>query len=375
MISQIIIGLLLFSFALYLHFLWSILIGLRSESKSANAWSPLVSVVIAARNEESTIAQCIRTVCNQSYPPDKLEVIVVDDHSQDHTIESARSAAPHANGLSLKVLSISDLPGRQGKPAAIAYGIAAARGEIILCTDADCLVPNNWAASMVGCFGPEVAFVAGPVSEIPARSLISQLQSLEFLGLIATGAGLIASGRPIICNGANIAYRRAAFDAVSGFGGNSSSCDDETLMQRMVLRNIGRVVFNFDRTAIVTTATPETVAAFWNQRTRWAAKSGHYEDWRILVRLVALYSFFLMAFAAGVGTLSFHILLFPFLLVLVIKAAAEFAVLDLGAKRFNQPLSVRHFLIAEIFHVPYIVFAGLIGQFRTLRWKNRTLGK
>jgi hypothetical protein len=39
----------------------------------------------------------------------------------------------------------------------------------------------------------------------------------------------------------------------------------------------------------------------------------------------------------------------------------------------RQDVSVRYFLIAELFHVPYIVFAALIGQFSAMRWKNRTL--
>ena len=375
MIPGIIIGLLLLTFVLYLNFLWGILSGLRTGTRSSNVLTPDVSVIVAARNEKSTITECILALGTQTYAPDKLEVIIVDDHSQDHTLENARIAAMQASHLNLTLLSCSDLPGHLGKPAAIAHGIAAAKGEIILCTDADCIVPKDWVASMVSSFGPDVAFVAGPVAEIPSSSWISKLQALEFLGLIATGAGLIASGKPIICNGANIAYRKAAFRSVNGFGESDSSCDDETLMQRMIQRKIGRIVFNFDPAATVTTATPATIADFWTQRTRWAAKSGHYEDPRILLRLVILYCFFLLALIAAVSSLFYPVIIFPLVGVILVKAAAEFTVLNFGARRFLRPLSLWHFLIAELFHVPYIVFAGLIGQLRTVRWKNRTFGQ
>jgi cellulose synthase/poly-beta-1,6-N-acetylglucosamine synthase-like glycosyltransferase len=260
-----------------------------------------------------------------------------------------------------------------GKPAAIAVGIERARGEIILCTDADCIVPNEWIASTMRCFEPPVVFVAGPVSERPTGPFISKIEALEFLSLITAGAGLIGSGNPIICNGANIAFRKSAFYEVNGYGDIRNSCDDETLMQRMVRRNVGKVVFNFDPSATVTTLTPDTVVGFWNQRTRWAAKRGHFEDKKIMARLIAVYGFFLVVFLSTLAALLDPILFIPLVVVLGIKAASELIVMTSGARMFRQRISIRHFLIAELLHVPYIVVAALVGQSGALRWKDRTL--
>ena len=169
------------------------------------------------------------------------------------------------------------------KPLAIAKGITQAAGEIILTTDADCIAPPRWIEIMVNHFEENVAFVAGPVAEQTSRNFFSKLEQLEFLGLITTAAGLIGSGRPIICNGANLAYRKSAFISVGGFGDNGSSNDDESLMNRMVHRNIGKIVFAPESDAVITTRSSNTITSFLRQRIRWANKRGHYEDKSILI--------------------------------------------------------------------------------------------
>jgi hypothetical protein len=253
--------------------------------------------------------------------------------------------------------------------------VSISKGEIILCTDADCAVPKKWIESMVGRFDPSVAFVAGPVLERPSSSILSGLEAVEYLSLTTTAAGLIGYGKPIICSGASIAYRKSAFTSVNGFGDDSSSCDDETLMQRMVLRNAGKVVFNSDPLAVVLTETPPTFFEFWRQRTRWASKKGRYEDGSILRRLLLLYAFFLVLFATATISLVEPGLRLPAIAVLLVKGLAEYFVLSQGARLFRQDLPFGQFLIAELFHVPYITVAGLIGQFSSLRWKDRNLDR
>ena len=372
MAELIIICLLLVFLLYYLAFLWSIRKGLSSLSNPRSVAAPFSSVVIGARNEEKNIKQCLRALIEQSFDSYKFEVIVVDDHSQDNTVQLATRLAGSISTPKITVVSLKD---RSGKPAAIAYGVSISEGEVILCTDADCTVPKGWLESMVGCFEPDVAFVAGPVLERPSGSLNSQLQALEYLSLTTTAAGLIGSDTPIICSGASIAYRKSAFTFVSGYGDYSTSCDDETLMQRMVLRNAGRVVFNSDASSVVSTETPSNLSEFWRQRTRWASKKGRYEDTSILRRLVLLYGFFLVLFAAGTVALVEPILRLPVVAILLFKGIADLVVLSQGARLFRYSLPLGQFLIAELFHVPYITVAGLIGQFRSLRWKDRSLDR
>jgi hypothetical protein len=162
---------------------------------------------------------------------------------------------------------------------------------------------------------------------------------------------------------------------VGGFGDNGSSNDDESLMNKIAERNIGKIAFAPESDAIVSTPSSNTIISFLRQRIRWANKRGHYEDKSILFILVCLYLFFLsFALAAILITLE-HQLLLPVILAFAVKAFVDYFALRSGAHLFLQRVPFFHFVIAELLHVPYIVIASAIGQLSTLQWKGRTIRK
>jgi cellulose synthase/poly-beta-1,6-N-acetylglucosamine synthase-like glycosyltransferase len=289
------------------------------------------------------------------------------------TSSIVRSFSERYSNVHLLSLPAGTERGTGRKPLAIAQGIGQAAGEIIFATDADCIAPPRWIQIMVNHFEDNVVFVAGPVSEQASTNFFSKLERLEFLGLITTAAGLIGSGRPIICNGANLAYRRNAFISVGGFGSAGSFNDDESLMNRMIQRKIGKVVFAPELGAVITTRSSNTMISFLRQRIRWANKRGRYEDTSILVTLIFLYLFFL-SFALTALLIPFdQQLLLPVLLVFGGKVFVDYFVLYSGARLFFQRIPIFHFLIAELLHVPYIVIAAAIGQICSLQWKGRAI--
>jgi cellulose synthase/poly-beta-1,6-N-acetylglucosamine synthase-like glycosyltransferase len=333
----------------------------------------MVTVIIAARNEEKSIGPCLQSLFQQTYPTNQFEIIVVDDGSTDSTASIVKKHAEHNPHVHL--MSLPSGAGRQSgcKPLAITKGVAHATGEIILTTDADCLVPPKWIEIMINHFEEDVVFVAGPIAEQPSSNFFSQMEQLEFLGLITTAAGLIGSGRPIICNGANLAYRKKAFASADGFGNDVSSNDDESLMNRIARRNIGRIVFAPESDAVITTQSSNTITSFLRQRIRWANKRGRYENKSILVTLVSLYLFFL-SFTLTVLLIPFDTyLLLPVMLVFGIKTISDYFILRSGAQLLLQRIQPFHFLIAELLHVPYIVIASAIGQLSAMQWKGRTI--
>ena len=376
MIETIALGLLTIFTMHYLYFFIRIHRGLASlHAASLLTNQPMVTVIIAARNEEKSIAPCLESLFHQTYPADKFEILVVDDGSTDSTASIVKKYSEHYPHLHL-LSSTHGADQHSGcKPIAITNGIAQAVGEIILTTDADCLAPPKWIEIMVNHFGEGVAFVAGPIAEQPSPNFFSQMEQLEFLGLITTAAGLIGSGRPIICNGANLAYRKKAFVLAGGFGNDVSSNDDELLMNRIAHRNIGRIVFAPESDAVITTRSSNTISSFLRQRIRWANKRGRYENKSILVTLVSLYFFFL-SYTLTVLLIPFNTyLLLPVVFVFTIKAISDYFILRYGAHLFLQRVQVFHFLIAELLHVPYIVIASAIGQISAMQWKGRTINR
>lgn len=362
-----ILALLLSLFTLgYAFFLLHVYVGLtRLRSPLARSeHRPFVTVLLAARNEEGTIGRCLGSLRAQTYPPELYEILVIDDGSTDRTGEIATEVAQQASNVRLLRL-------RSGghKPTALAAGIAQARGEVLLATDADCIVPQGWIGSMVKHFNETTDFVAGPVVERPGQGLISELSRIEFLGLMGVAAGLIGSGTPIFCNGANIAYRKEAFTEAGGFGAGHAS-DDEALLQRIHHRNPGSVVFSVDPESVVITDPPETFREFWLQRVRWSSKRRVYDRKSVLAIPVALYCFFLLYLLTAVACIGTSELL-PFLLAAtIVKVVLEITVLHGTARLLRQPILWSRVFLAELGHVPYIVFAALQGQAGMFRWKE-----
>lgn len=100
---------------------------------------PLLSIVVAAKDEEANIAACLRSLLAQDYP--RLELIVVDDRSVDRTAEIVRDFARQDDRL--RLLQIEELPdGWAGKNHAMYRGLAEAKGEWLFMTDADCVFEN-----------------------------------------------------------------------------------------------------------------------------------------------------------------------------------------------------------------------------------------
>ncbi len=352
----------------YVYFITRVRLGLLAlGTRPRSTDDPPVSIVIAARNEERRIAACLESLCRLDYPSGRLDVLVVDDDSDDRTVAVARTFEGRLRGLRVIDAETGAEAAGRGKTAALRRGIALALGEIILTTDADCVVPPRWVRSMVARFSNDVAMVSGPVREETRDTLLGRIESLEFLGLITTGAGLIGAGRPIICNGANLAYRRAAYEAVGGFTGTS---DDESLMNAIVYRKVGVVAFADDPSAVVVTRSENTPGRFLRQRIRWAAKRGRYEDPSILVTLLLLYGFFLTVLLTAVLVPQDPLLALPLAVVLIGKAVIEWAALHSGARLFGDRVRLGPFLIAELLHVPYIVIAAALGQLVALRWRH-----
>ena len=116
----------------------------------------MISVIIPTFNEEKNIAQCLVSLRHQTVPRSEYEIIVVDGNSKDRTREIAQKYAD-------KVF-IQTSPRVGG---ARNDGIMAASGDIVATTDADCILPPTWIATIKRGFrDPGVVQVYGPVYPI-----------------------------------------------------------------------------------------------------------------------------------------------------------------------------------------------------------------
>lgn len=333
-----------------------------------------VSVLIAARNEETNIGRTLSDILAQQFPRDLLEVIVVDDHSTDNT--SAIVQSFEEQGVKLLKLDESE-PLNSYKKKAISVAIATATGDLIVTTDADCRMSPNWLATVVsyveenGCF-----LVSSPVVYSNQRGFFEELQTLEFLFLIGLGAAGIGNKRPSTCNGANLAYRRDVFYEMDGFNGidHLASGDDELFLHKVAAKYPDKIGFCKSRDAIVYTDAKKDLIGFINQRRRWASKSTHYKNKGIVALGVAVWAFNFMLLVAGVFVLFFGNgtqLVSVFTAALVAKLIAEGTFLYPLCHFAKRTGLLAYLPLLTIVHIVYIVYIGIAGNMGKYQWKGR----
>ena len=334
------------------------------------------SVIIPARNEEENIGACLASVLGQNYPAHLLEVIVINDHSTDRTEAIVREwQGRHGNLVLIDLASLID--GKQlnsYKKKAIEMAVAQTRSNWIVTTDADCIVKPNWLLAMDAYIEQTNAvFVAAPVMFTHDGSFLSAFQQLDFISLQGITAAAVSAGYHTMCNGANIAYRKEAFNAVNGFANvdQLASGDDMFLMHKIKQRYPDGLGYLYSADAIVTTAPMATLKDFLNQRIRWASKADKYHDrsiFRVLALVYALnLAMLLLLIAAPFVEHGFS----NWLLLVLAKTLIELGFMIPVANFFGQTKTLLWFLLMQPFHIIYTVIAGWLGKFGSYQWKGR----
>ncbi|MGV3761858.1 glycosyltransferase family 2 protein [Parapedobacter sp.] len=333
-----------------------------------------VSILIAARNEAANIGRTLSDILAQDFPKELLEVIVVDDHSTDHTAAVVCSFA--TQGVKLLKLNESE-PLNSYKKKAISLAIETATGDFIVTTDADCRMEKDWLATVIT-FAEEKGhvLVSSPVVYSQQKGFFEELQTLEFLYLIGLGAAGIGKKHASTCNGANLAYRRDIFYELGGFNGidHLASGDDELFLHKVAGKYPDRIGFCKSKAAIVYTDAKSTLGGFINQRRRWASKSTHYKNKGIVALGLAIWTFNLLLLVMGLAPLFFEVggyAVGGFLIALTLKLTVEAFFLYPLCRFANRVDLLIYLPLLTLLHVVYMVYIGIAGNLGKYQWKGR----
>lgn len=339
-----------------------------------------VTVIIAARNEEKNIGTILKCLSRQNYPSDKYEVVVANDHSSDATAAIVLGfSKQHPN---IKLLNVGAIPKNfSPKKFAIQTAVAGATGDIILVTDADCRLGNDWIDSMASYFTGDIGFVAG-FSQFGARgekqNLIERLQAFDFATMMGVAVGSTNLGIPLAASGQNMGYRKTAFQDIGGYKkvAHRVSGDDVLLLQLVRKYTNHRIVFAADPRTYAVSQPQPTVKDFINQRKRWASNGG-YQIRLNFVFFLFLLQVLLFNAALFVGIVS--AVLFGEYLVLMLALLSARVLLELiiairSTLYFGRADLLKYFPLWFIMQIPYIVGIGLAGTFGKFQWKERVHG-
>ncbi|MBK6948236.1 MAG: glycosyltransferase [Haliscomenobacter sp.] len=348
-----------------------------SEWKIPPGYTPsvLVSVVIPARNEASGIGACLDSILQQQYPAHLFEVIVVDDDSSDETAAIALQFADSR----ISVLQPPGTPLPEGfvayKKRALETGVSKAKGDLILTTDADCVLPPHWLGLMASSYERKGWHcITGPVAFHREGSLFERFQSLDLLGMmLITGAGM-RMGLTHLANGAAFGFSKAAFEEVGGYSDISrlASGDDLLLLHKIMARYPGKTGF-LKTTQAVRTEALGSLKAFFQQRVRWGSKSRSYSDRKItaVLALVFLLCWSVLLSLALLFWLPWYWLTIPVVLI-VSKTWADYRMLRSAARFFKRMDLFNAFWPAQALHILYIAGVGLASNLVVrYKWKGR----
>ena len=287
--------------------------GYRYESKikhTTNTTSKL-SIIIAAKNEETNINSLVDSIEQLDYPKKNFEVIFVDDNSNDKTVELIQSRISDKNNFNLIRAINKEIDGKKG---ALSIGISNAIHNFILITDADCKPGSKWLKAMAGCLDYGYDFVFGVAPIESGAKLVEKLSAFENLRNTFLSISAVGLNMPYSAAARSFAFRKKSFERIGGYANTTEilSGDDDLLLREAVKNKmlIGTVV---DLEAFVYSSAPKNFADYFKQKKRHLQTSFHYQPkqkmflgfWHTL-NLISFLSF-LLFFISPVFVLPFAV--------------------------------------------------------------------
>jgi cellulose synthase/poly-beta-1,6-N-acetylglucosamine synthase-like glycosyltransferase len=305
-----------------------------------------VSVIICARNEAENLKNFLPSILEQDYPD--YEVIVVNDCSEDNSYEilgEYLNKYPH-----LKISTVNKDPKfTHFKRFAQFIGIKAAKNDILLFTDADCLAESDkWIEKMTSHVDDRVTFVLGYGGYRQGKGLLNKYVRYDCMTIAMQYLGMAIRGIPYMGVGRNLVYRRSVFFENKGFGSHNHliSGDDDLFVNSNASRKTTRV--EFSEGSHTRSVTVTTLKAWITQKKRHLTTAPYYRPGhKILLALEPLTRILFYASFTGLCIANY---LLPFTLAIFgLRLITQIIVLSLVQKKLKEPRLIIYSLIFDIF--------------------------
>lgn len=271
---------------------------------SGSAW-PLVSVVVAIKDEEQYLPDFISLLLSQAYPA--VEFIFCNDGSKDKTEDILNDI----NDDRVRVIHLSS----GGKKSALSSGIAAAQGKWIVCTDADCRpLSAQWLKTMlINHQHNDVILGYGPYENrhgwwVDLLRYETWYIALQYMTAADNRRAYMGVGR-------NLAFKKSVFDEVGGYSSHQHmlSGDDDLFIAS--LWDTHRVGISIADQSWMISASPTSFASLWKQKRRHLTTAGSYK----LMTKSLLTIQFLSYFGSYLFLLLLCLIGFPYALLCILS--------------------------------------------------------
>lgn len=345
------------------------------ETKSVTDCDPLpFSIIINYRNEENNLPRLLESIVNQEYDYSLLQWIFINDSSTDQSIHILNSFKN--NHLKLTVVLLDRVPkSASAKKDGITQAVNHITNELIITTDADCILPSRWISSYNTKYKQHknAHFIAAPVQMQQENNLLTSLQRQEMMALQLITIGGFTYHKPFMCNGANMSFTKNAFNEVNGYHGNDhiSSGDDIFLLEKLASKDVTKCHYLKSQNATVITQPKNNLIDIIAQRARWAQKGSETNS-----RLNKLVSFqvLTMSLLFISSPILWHFSLITdkvFLSLVLVKVFTDFTVLSIGDQIFKNVKW--KFVIINFITYPFIVILIALKSLSKPQWQGRKI--
>jgi cellulose synthase/poly-beta-1,6-N-acetylglucosamine synthase-like glycosyltransferase len=335
---------------------------------------PKVTVLVAARNEETTISSCLDSLWRQDYPTELLQIIVINDRSSDNT---RQIILEHKNRKSiLKLVDISkDLSGMMGKMNALAQGIDHADGEIILVTDADCRVSTGWVSEMVSYFTEKIGLVGSlTVITHPEKTgkIFDKIQTLDWFFLQAIASGTAGIHLPVSVLGNNFGFRKSVYNEIGGFASiGFSLTEDMALLNSIIKKTDYKIAYPLQSDSMIQSLPLNHIYEFFQQRKRWLSGGVKAPVWGWVLMFTSFIAHLLIVINLILSNFTI-----PVIIGIVLITVIDLSLIWRVITKSRSKKLIRYFIPFEIFYFFYtlIVAVSMILPGK-IYWKERSFNK
>ncbi|WP_235297241.1 glycosyltransferase [Portibacter marinus] len=323
-----------------------------------------VTVIVPFRNETEHLGPCLHSILLSNYPKKYLEIIAVNDHSTDDSISKVPTD-----------VQLIDAEGF-GKKSAIASGVRASNGHLIVTTDADCTVGRNWLKEIVSYYEyTSKKFIAGSVALEGKKNVLEYFQIMDTCGTMGFHAAGIHNKTYFLANGANLIFEKDLFDDLKPYENNQdlASGDDIFFINSVAKADPEVIGFLKSKDSVVSTTTVKSWTDLWKQRKRWATKTHRFSyglyKWMTaciwILSISIIINAILIPFTNGLS-------LFVMLTQLLIKGIMDYLYLQNMCHYFGKEKTLKYFIPAFFIQTIYIAVAGLFTFTKgNYEWKGR----
>ena len=310
------------------------------------------SIIIAFRNEADNLDRLLQSLKKIDYPNDLFEVLFVNDASTDQSLTIIENFIKENLDKNFYLLE-NQRKSASPKKDAINTAIKLSQFDWILTTDADCEVSVSWLNTYDAFILEKKAnFIAAPVLYVEKEGFIHRFQQVDWMSLLGTTIGSFGNKKPMMCSGANLGYSKKIFNKVNGFNGNQhiASGDDVFMMQKVAEKYPSKIYYLNTLAASVSTQSLSTWKELYQQRMRWAMKTGSLSN-----KFVKWVGIIVLAINLLLVLTPFFLLFkpewyFAYLVLFMIKVIVDTILVYKTTQIFKQKIKIFDWILSSLFY-------------------------